>query len=76
MAVEVKLIDLDVNQVMEIVRELRASGLKQGVDFDFEYHKPTWDNFSYEAVTNRFTIFTFYSEKYATFFTLKYSSRH
>ena len=76
MAIEVKILDLNSNEVLDIVRELRQQGLVQGTDFDFEYHKPTWDNFSYEPVTNRHTIFTFHSEKYATLFALKYSSRY
>jgi hypothetical protein len=66
--------DLTPVDTMEIVRELRQAGLVQGKDFDFYYHQAKWDNTSYEAVTNRHTDFTFYTEKYATLFALKYSS--
>ena len=70
--IEVVVFDKGPNEVMEIVRELRAQGLIQGTDFDFEYNKPTFDNFSYEAVVRRHTVFKFHTEKYATLFALKY----
>lgn len=60
--------------IMEIVRELRASGLIQGTDFDFAYKPAEWDNFSGDAVHNKHTKFIFYSEKYATLFALKYGN--
>ena len=59
-------------EIMEIVRELREQGYQQGVDFDFAYHAPAQDSFSYEPSTERYTVFTFYNEKYATLFALKY----
>jgi hypothetical protein len=71
--IEVTIPDLDPNQVMEIVRNLRAQGLQQGTDFDFAYNKPTWDYITGHSITQRHTVFTFHSERYATFFTLKYS---
>lgn len=60
-------------EIMEIVKVLREQGLVQGKDFDFAYNKPMFDNFSYEAVHRRHTVFTFYNEKQATLFALKYS---
>lgn len=71
--IEVKIYNRDPNSIMEIVRELRASGLKQGQDFDFAYNKPTFDDHWHE-VEPRHTVFTFHVEKHATFFALKYSS--
>jgi hypothetical protein len=59
-------------EIMDIVRSLRADGLVQGVDFDFKYTPPYYDTFGYEAVHPAQTEFTFYSDKYATFFALKY----
>lgn len=70
---EVKVIDADANRTMEIVRELRAQGLIQGIDFEFSYHQAKFDNFSYEAVENRHARFRFTDAKYATLFALRYA---
>jgi hypothetical protein len=65
-------VDVDsVPEALDIVDSLRRQGLVQGTDFDFEYHKPTYDDYS-SPVENRFVIFKFHSERYATLFTLKY----
>ena len=71
--IEIVIYEKDPTEVMEIVRQLRERGLTQGKDFDFAYHKPTFDNFSYEAVHRRHTVFTFYDDKQATLFSLRYS---
>lgn len=70
--IEVPLIDKTPNDIIEIVRELRKKGLVQGVDFDFAYHPPKFDEFSYDAVYNRCTMFTFYRDELATWFKLTY----
>jgi len=70
---EVVLLDRSANEVLELVKELRSSGLVQGQDFDFKYQPPVWDNFSMDAVQNKRAIFYFYKEKYATFYELKWS---
>lgn len=62
----------DVNDIMDIVRELRASGCAQGKDFDFAYHPEEWVGFRMEPVKTKHTSFTFYTDKWATWFTLKY----
>ena len=72
--IDVIVMDKSPNEVMDIVKELRAQGYAQGIDFDFAYNKPTWDTFGHEEPTRRYTVFTFYKEKYATLFALKYSS--
>jgi hypothetical protein len=59
-------------EVMEIVKELRNQGCMQGVDFDFAYQPEEWDGFRMEPVKARHTTFTFYTNKWATWFTLKY----
>lgn len=69
---EVKILDWMPNQVMDIVRDLRKQGYVQGKDFDFEYHKPKYDDWSGDAVYNRYTIFIFYKEELATWFALRY----
>jgi hypothetical protein len=70
--IEVRLIDLKPDEIMPIVRALRADGLVQGQDFDFAYNHARYDTDGWEPVQNRQTIFTFYNEEYATMFTLKY----
>ena len=56
-----------VDRAMEIVRDLRAMGLVQGTDFDFAFYKvhDGWFNSSH-------TEFTFYDEKHASWFSLKW----
>jgi hypothetical protein len=58
--------------IIDIVKELRTSGLKQGVHFDFAYNQSRWDPMI--GNVKGFTNFTFYDEKYSTLFALKYSS--
>ena len=58
------------NDILDIVKELRASGLVQGVHFDFAYNQSRWDEMIGEIPTH--TTFTFYEEKYSTLFALKY----
>ena len=55
---------------MDIVREIREYGLVQGKDFDFAYNQTKWDDMIGEIPTH--TVFTFYTEKYASFVALKY----
>jgi hypothetical protein len=64
--------DLGPVEIMEIVRELRSQGLTQTKDFDFAFNQSRWDEMIGEIPKQ--TIFTFYTEKYATLFALKYSS--
>jgi len=55
------------------VRELRDKGYGQGVHFDFEYIPPKSDPVSGHWVdSERYTIFTFYVDSLASWFTLKY----
>lgn len=70
--IEIPVIDLKPDEIMPIVRALRADGLVQGRDFDFAYQHARYDSDSWEAVHNRQTIFTFYKEEYATMFALRY----
>lgn len=70
--IEIRLPDMKPDRMLDIVKELRSKGYVQGVDFDFSYHKPTWDEFSYEGVNNRYTLFKFYKDELATWFELLY----
>jgi hypothetical protein len=69
----VKVSKRDANGVMEIVKDLRAQGLKQGIDFDFEFYQTKFDPITGHHMEDRHAIFKFYVEKYATLFSLKYS---
>ena len=73
MSLEIAVFHKNADDTMRIVRELREQGLVQGKDFDFAFHKATYTKDSWTAVTPRQTIFTFYTERYATLFALKYS---
>lgn len=70
--IEVKIIDIMPNHAMDIVKELRQKGYIQGVDFDFEYNKPKYNDWSGDPVYNRYTIFRFYKDDLATWFSLTY----
>lgn len=73
MAVTVVVYDKAVPEIMDIVKELKTQGYKQGKDFDFAYTPPTEDWMN-GIQTRRYTTFTFYTEKYATLFAIKYGS--
>jgi len=72
MAITVVVENRDVSDVLDIVKELKASGLVQGVHFDFAYNQSHWDPMIGDV--KGFTNFTFYEEKYSTLFALKYLS--
>ena len=57
---------------MEIVRELRQQGMVQGKDFDFSYNKSK-EYIMAKAPMPKHATFAFYTDKYATFFALKYA---
>ena len=63
--------DMFPGQLMEIVYDLRRDGCTQGTDFDFQYIPPTYDYIKSEG-TPRLAIFTFHTDKWATWFALKY----
>ena len=58
------------NEIMNIVDEMRKAGMVQGKDFDFAFYQSKWDEFTGEDT--RHTVFTFYDEKWATFFMLRW----
>lgn len=70
--IEVRVERSSASEIMEIVKELRSSGMVQGQDFDFSFRPEQYNNDGFEKVRERHTVFYFYKEKYATFFTLKY----
>jgi hypothetical protein len=68
----IKILDKDPGAVIDIVKELRASGMVQGKDFDFAFYQTRWDPMIGDV--KGFTSFTFYEEKLATWFALKHGS--
>ncbi len=72
MAIKINVEGKDPNEILDIVKQLRASGLVQGVHFDFAFNQSRWDEMIGEIPKN--TVFTFYEEKYSTLFALKYLS--
>lgn len=70
--IEVDLVDYDVNAILAIVAVLKSMDLKIDRDFNFHYHPPKFDNFSYDAVYNRHTVFSFKDGGVASWFALKY----
>ena len=60
------------NEIMNIVTEMRNAGLVQGKDFDFAFYTASYNTDGYEAVNPRHTVFTFYEDKWATWFLLRW----
>jgi hypothetical protein len=71
--IEVKVLDWRSWQAIDVAKELQAKGYVMGIDFDWEYHKPQIIVNEYEGVYNRYTIFRFYKEELATWFSLTYT---
>ncbi len=72
MTAEIIIHNRDAIEIMDIVKKLRADGWVQGRDFDFYFHQSHWDGMIGRIPSS--TKFTFYTEKYALFFALKYAS--
>jgi hypothetical protein len=70
--VKINVMHKDPSEIMELVRKIRSEGLVQGQDFDFAFHQSKWDEMIGEIPKH--TVFTFYIEKHATLFALKYGS--
>jgi len=73
LAIDIVILHRKADDIMDIVRTLRNQGLVQGVDFDFAFRNAIYTNDGWYEEEPRKTVFTFYTEKYATLFALKYS---
>ena len=60
------------NEIIDIVRGMRGTGLIQGIDFDFKFMPLECDPESGNLIKDKHTVFNFYDEKWATFFMLKW----
>ncbi len=65
--------NLSPNDTIDIIRDIRSQGLVQGTDFSFSYYQTKWDDVIGEIPEH--TKFTFYQDKWATWFSLKYGHR-
>lgn len=64
--------DLNAEQTMQLVRDLRAKGLAQGRDFNFRYNPSSQEDL-FSAPKPPGAEFTFTDAKWATFFRMKYN---
>jgi len=67
-------VSLSINSVehgLSIIRELKQSGYKVGIDFDFEYKRPVTD-MHWEEEFPRRIIFYFHKEELSSWFLIKY----
>lgn len=60
------------DEILDIVHEIKAAGYRQGADFDFAYQPPRWDNWYGDVPT--VTSFIFYTEELSLMFALKYGN--
>lgn len=60
------------NEISDIVRDLKSTGYKIGIDFDFEYSAGKYD-YSTSKDIPRQTKFTFYNTKLGLMFALRWS---
>lgn len=67
-------VDYSLDRTLAIVHMLRNDGYVQGTHFDFSFIPEQNDNFSFEPIVRKHTVFTFYDEELAMMFALKYSS--
>lgn len=73
-AIKIKLYHKNIRETLEIVYDLRAQGLEQGRDFDFAFQPSTgWDLLDQTDSDNAHVNFTFYHDKWATWFSLKWT---
>ena len=70
--IELKLVKTTPGTTLEMVQDLKLNGYVVGVDFDFAYHQPTYNNDGWEMVEDRYTMFTFYREEISTWFGIKW----
>lgn len=68
----VKISDLNIGDVIDMVADLKRDGLVQGTDFDFAFRPGQWDYAKGEG-TVKHTEFRFYHERHAVFYSLKWS---
>ena len=71
--IQVKLLNKSAAEIMLIIKEMANDGIVQGRDFDFAYHPARYKSDGWKNISPKHTVFAFYNEQMATFFTLKYA---
>jgi hypothetical protein len=60
-----------VEEVLQVVKDLRQQGLVQGQDFDFAWQQSRWDEMIGEIPSS--VEFRFYDSRLASWFSLKWA---
>jgi hypothetical protein len=68
--IEIRLFDKDINEIFDMVHDLKKRGLVSHKDFDFAYFPSENDKLGYGSPKS--VVFTFYKESIASWFALKY----
>lgn len=71
--IEVTINNKYATNIVDIVHQLKETGLAQGGDFEFVYHKGEWDGMTGLGHYKRHTIFRFKDPAVASWFSLKYN---
>lgn len=69
--IKIRVEDWPIDRVLNTVNRLREQGIVQGTDFDFAYYPSTYDDFG-GNISQRHTVFTFYTETMATWFSITF----
>jgi hypothetical protein len=65
---------MSASQAIEVVHQLKVDGFRQGIDFDFAFEPEKYGADIFEGkIQDKRTIFTFYDDKLATWFELRYT---
>lgn len=68
-----KILHVTAIQALELRDQLTTAGLVQNQDFEWEYHRAEYDNFSFDAAVPRHVVFRFQDPGLATFYQLKWA---
>ena len=71
--IEIALYKRTPNEIIDIVRSMRDTGMIQGIDFDFKFNQTKREPYGGYVVSAEHTVFVFYEEKYATWFLMRWS---
>lgn len=68
----VQLYNISIDQALQILQEIRGLGLRQGSDFEWSWHKNTFDVSGWDLIDPQHATFSFSDAAIATFIELKY----
>jgi hypothetical protein len=70
--IEIKLFDKDINEIFDMVHDLKKRGLVSHKDFDFTYIHSDHGYDNEGIKISKSVVFTFYQESISSWFALKY----